>query len=80
MAQAYPTRTEPPCWLTLLVPHQLRRERVFLEERLHAVNKDLEDAERDFSDWFASKNTAVDVKEDGLKAMVENCRHSATGR
>jgi capsule polysaccharide export protein KpsE/RkpR len=46
-----------------------RRERVFLEERLHAVNKDLEDAERDFSQ-FASKNTAVDVKEQA-KAMVE---------
>lgn len=45
-----------------------RRERIFLEERLQAVNKDLEDAERDFSQ-FASKNTAVDVKEQA-KAMV----------
>jgi capsule polysaccharide export protein KpsE/RkpR len=46
-----------------------RRERVFLEGRLQAVSKDLEDAERDFSQ-FASKNTAIDVKEQA-KAMVE---------
>jgi capsule polysaccharide export protein KpsE/RkpR len=46
-----------------------RRERVFLEERLQAVSKDLEDAEKDFSQ-FASKNSAIDVKEQG-KAMVE---------
>jgi uncharacterized protein involved in exopolysaccharide biosynthesis len=45
-----------------------RRERVFLEGRLEQVNKDLEVAERDFSQ-FASKNTAVDVKEQA-KAMV----------
>ncbi|MGA2427165.1 MAG: Wzz/FepE/Etk N-terminal domain-containing protein [Candidatus Acidiferrum sp.] len=46
-----------------------RRERVFLEGRLQAVSKDLEDAEKDFSQ-FASKNTAIDVKEQA-KAMVE---------
>lgn len=46
-----------------------RRERVFLEERLQAVNQDLEAAEKDFSQ-FASKNTAIDVKEQG-KAMVQ---------
>ena len=46
-----------------------RRERIFLEERLQAVNKDLESAEKEFSQ-FASKNTAIDVKEQG-KAMVE---------
>jgi capsule polysaccharide export protein KpsE/RkpR len=46
-----------------------RRERIFLEGRLQAVNKDLEDAEKDFSQ-FASKNTAIDIKEQG-KAMVE---------
>jgi capsule polysaccharide export protein KpsE/RkpR len=45
-----------------------RRERIFLEGRLDKVNKDLEVAERDFSQ-FASKNTAVDVKEQA-KAMV----------
>ena len=46
-----------------------RRERVFLEGRLQAVSQDLEAAEKDFSQ-FASKNTAIDVKEQG-KAMVE---------
>jgi uncharacterized protein involved in exopolysaccharide biosynthesis len=46
-----------------------RRERMFLEERLKAVNRDLETAEKDFSQ-FASKNEAIDVKEQG-KAMVE---------
>jgi capsule polysaccharide export protein KpsE/RkpR len=46
-----------------------RRERVFLEQRLQGVSKDLEDAEKDFSQ-FASKNSAIDVKEQG-KAMVE---------
>jgi len=46
-----------------------RRERIFLEERLQAVNKDLESAEREFSQ-FSSKNTAIDIKEQG-KAMVE---------
>src|SRR5712692_3921790 len=46
-----------------------RRERIFLEERLKAVSQDLEAAEKDFSQ-FASKNTAIDIKEQG-KAMVE---------
>jgi uncharacterized protein involved in exopolysaccharide biosynthesis len=46
-----------------------RRERIFLEGRLSAVNLDLEAAEKEFSQ-FASKNTAIDVKEQG-KAMVE---------
>lgn len=46
-----------------------RRERIFLEERLNAVNKDLETAEHEFSQ-FASKNSAIDIKEQG-KAMVE---------
>ncbi len=46
-----------------------RRERIFLEGRLQSVNQDLEAAEKDFSQ-FASKNTAIDVKEQG-KAMVE---------
>ena len=46
-----------------------RRERVFLEGRLRAVSQDLEEAERDFSQ-FASKNAAIDIKEQG-KAMVE---------
>src|SRR5437763_5901942 len=46
-----------------------RRERIFLEGRLQAVSQDLEAAEKDFSQ-FASKNTAVDIKEQG-RAMVE---------
>jgi len=46
-----------------------RRERIFLEERLKSANGDLEAAEKNFSQ-FASKNAAIDVKEQG-KAMVE---------
>jgi uncharacterized protein involved in exopolysaccharide biosynthesis len=46
-----------------------RRERIFLEERLRSVSKELESAEEEFSQ-FASKNTTIDVKEQG-KAMVE---------
>lgn len=46
-----------------------RRERIFLEERLQGVNKDLESAEKEFSQ-FASKNTAIDIKEQGI-AMVD---------
>lgn len=46
-----------------------RRERIFLEGRLQAVNQDLENAEKEFSQ-FASKNTAIDIKEQG-KAMVD---------
>lgn len=45
-----------------------RRERIFLEGRLQDVSRDLEAAEREFSQ-FASKNTAIDIKEQG-KAMV----------
>ena len=44
------------------------RERVFLEERLSQVKNDLESAEKDFSE-FASKNTALDIPEQG-KAMI----------
>jgi capsule polysaccharide export protein KpsE/RkpR len=46
-----------------------RRERIFLEERLKDVSQDLEAAEKEFSQ-FSSKNTAIDIKEQG-KAMVE---------
>jgi uncharacterized protein involved in exopolysaccharide biosynthesis len=46
-----------------------RREREFLEERLKAVQLDLEAAEKEFSQ-FASKNSAIDIKEQG-RAMVE---------
>jgi len=44
------------------------KERVFLEGRLNEVQVGLEEAEKDFSQ-FASKNTAIDVKEQG-KAMM----------
>lgn len=44
------------------------RERSFLEERLKVVKQDLDQASRDFSQ-FASKNTAIDIKEQG-KAML----------
>jgi uncharacterized protein involved in exopolysaccharide biosynthesis len=44
------------------------KERVFLEKRLGQVQQDLETAEKEFGD-FASKNTAIDVKEQG-KAMI----------
>jgi capsule polysaccharide export protein KpsE/RkpR len=45
------------------------RERVFLEERLAAVKKNLDEASKQFSQ-FASKNTAIDIKEQG-KAMID---------
>jgi capsule polysaccharide export protein KpsE/RkpR len=45
------------------------RERVFIEERLKAVKQDLDAAAKEFSQ-FASKNAAIDIKEQG-KAMVE---------
>ena len=47
-----------------------RRERMFIEQRLSAVKTDLDAAERKFS-TFASKNTALDIKEQ-TKAMVES--------
>jgi uncharacterized protein involved in exopolysaccharide biosynthesis len=45
------------------------RERVFLEGRLAAVKKDLDDAATKFSQ-FASKNATIDIKDQG-RAMVE---------
>jgi len=44
------------------------KERIFLEKRLGQVQQDLEAAEKDFAN-FASKNTAIDVKEQG-RAML----------
>jgi len=46
-----------------------RREREFLETRLKAVKTDLDQAAKDFSE-FASKNTTIDITEQG-KAMVQ---------
>jgi capsule polysaccharide export protein KpsE/RkpR len=66
MAQAY---VEELNYLVAeLSTSSARRERIFLEERLQAVNKDLESAEKEFSQ-FASKNVAIDIKEQGI-AMV----------
>ena len=47
-----------------------RRERMFIEQRLATVKADLEDAEKQFS-AFASKNTALDIKEQ-TRSMVES--------
>ncbi len=47
-----------------------RRERIFLEERLGAVKLELDRASKEFSQ-FASKNGAIDIKEQG-KAMLES--------
>jgi uncharacterized protein involved in exopolysaccharide biosynthesis len=44
------------------------RERVFLEERLQVVKRELDASARDFSD-FSSKNAAIDIKEQG-RSMV----------
>jgi capsule polysaccharide export protein KpsE/RkpR len=44
------------------------KERVFLEERIGQVQKELEQAEKDFGQ-FASKNTTLDVKDQG-RAMI----------
>lgn len=46
-----------------------RRERIFLEGRLQTVSKELEDAEKQFSE-YASRNSAIDVPAQG-KAMVD---------
>jgi len=51
-----------------LTTSSAHRERMFLEGRLTEVKQDLENAENDFSQ-FASKNTAIDVKEQG-RAMI----------
>jgi uncharacterized protein involved in exopolysaccharide biosynthesis len=55
--------------VTQLNTSAAHRERVFLEERLGQVKTELGYAEKDFSQ-FASKNAAIDIKEQG-KAMVE---------
>jgi capsule polysaccharide export protein KpsE/RkpR len=67
MAQAYVAELNH--LVAELSTSSARRERIFLEGRLQAVSQDLESAEKDFSQ-FASKNTAIDIKEQG-KAMVE---------
>jgi uncharacterized protein involved in exopolysaccharide biosynthesis len=56
--------------ITELNTSSAHRERVFLEQRLGQVKQDLETAEKDFSS-FASKNTAIDIKEQG-RAMIDS--------
>jgi capsule polysaccharide export protein KpsE/RkpR len=46
------------------------RERIFLEDRLHNVSEELEEAEQDFSQ-YSSKNTTIDVTAQA-KAMLES--------
>ena len=67
MARAYVD--ELNSMVTELNTSAAHRERIFLEERLQVVKQDLDQAAREFSD-FSSKNTAIDIKEQG-KAMVE---------
>jgi uncharacterized protein involved in exopolysaccharide biosynthesis len=55
--------------VTQLSTSAAHREREFLENRLLAVKQDLENAEKQFSQ-FSSKSGAIDIKEQG-KAMVE---------
>ncbi len=45
------------------------RQRIFIEQRLHKVEADLEHAQLDFSE-FSSKNSTVDIKEQ-TRAMVD---------
>lgn len=45
------------------------RQRVFIEQRLHGVQADLEQAQLDLSE-FSSKNSAIDIKEQ-TRAMVD---------
>jgi len=67
MAQAYVDQLNR--LVALLSTSSARRERIFLEGRLQSVNADLENAEKQFSQ-FASKNSALDIKEQG-KAMMQ---------
>lgn len=67
MAEAYVEELNQ--LVTALSTSGAHRERVFLEERLKAVKQDLDDAAQKFSQ-FASKNAAIDIKEQG-RAMVD---------
>lgn len=67
IAQAYVTELDR--LVAELNTSAAHRERVFLEGRLKSVKQDLDASAKEFSQ-FASKNTAIDIKEQG-KAMVE---------
>jgi capsule polysaccharide export protein KpsE/RkpR len=67
MAQAYVNELDR--LVAEVTTSSARRERIFLEERLKSVKQELDQAAQEFSQ-FASKNTAIDIKEQG-RAMVE---------
>src|SRR5208282_761028 len=67
MAQAYVSELDR--LVAEVSTSSARRERIFLDERLHDVKGDLDAAAKNFSE-FASKNTAIDIPAQG-KAMVE---------
>ncbi len=67
MAQAYVSELDR--LVSQLSTSSARRERIFLEGRLHEVKGDLDAAAKQFSE-FASKNTALDIPAQG-KAMLE---------
>jgi uncharacterized protein involved in exopolysaccharide biosynthesis len=67
MAQAYVSELDR--LVAQVSTSSARRERIFLEGRLHEVKGDLDVAAKSFSE-FASKNTAIDIPAQG-KAMME---------
>ena len=67
MAQAYVAELDR--LVAQVSTSSARREREFLDQRLKTVQVDLENAEKEFSQ-FSSKNNAIDIKEQG-RAMVE---------
>jgi uncharacterized protein involved in exopolysaccharide biosynthesis len=67
MAQAYVSALDH--LVAQVSTSSARRERIFLEGRLHEVKGDLNIAAKRFSE-FASKNTAIDIPAQG-KAMME---------
>jgi capsule polysaccharide export protein KpsE/RkpR len=66
MAQAYVSELDR--LVAQVSTSSARRERIFLEGRLHEVKGDLDTAAKRFSE-FASKNTAIDIPAQG-KAMM----------
>ncbi|MGH9540100.1 MAG: GumC family protein, partial [Terriglobales bacterium] len=68
MAQAYVEELDR--LVSQVSTSSARRERIFIEQRLVSVKKDLEDAEQQFS-AFASQKGTPDIKEQA-KAMVES--------
>ncbi|HWR36306.1 MAG TPA: GNVR domain-containing protein [Clostridia bacterium] len=67
MAQEYVAQLDRS--VAQLSTSSAHRERVFLDERLRAVKQELDIAAKDLSQ-FSSKNTTIDIKEQG-RAMVE---------